>query len=279
MSLISDPPRTAAYPTPLDELLLGAETAARSGDWPAAARAWLEAALRHRADVGARLDDATVHLRALAEAGAVDAAGVLALLLVEHAGDPAAAAVVARAAAGRGDAVGQRAYGYLLVGGRGVAKDEAEGTAWLRRAAQQGDAVAMLNLVDAASEAEGDELLARAAALGLVPAGALLADRLSARDRDEEALRWLIWAAERGHTGAMAAAGDWFRDGFGTEPDPASAVRWYLTLLQHGDGDRLHDAIELVRETQLPAEQVRLAAALAGRPSAGESLLSVVYGR
>lgn len=278
MSLSSDPPQSVPFPTPLDELLLRADTAAQAGSWPAAALAWLEATNRGRTDVGARLDDATVHLRALTEAGVAGAAGVLALLLVEHAGDAAGAVVVARSAAEGGDALGQRVYGYLVSGGHGVPKDETEGHAWLLRAAQQGDAVAMLNLVGARSDAEGDELLARAAALGLVHAGARLADRLSERDQDEEALRWFVWAAERGHTGAMAAAGDWFRDGFGTPPDPQSALRWYITLLQYGDGDRLHDAIELVRATQLPADRVRAAAALAGRPSAGESLLSVVYG-
>lgn len=134
----------------------------------------------------------------------------------------------------------------------------------------------MVNLAGTVADAEGDALLARAAALGVEHAGALLGDRLSARDRDEEALRWYVWAAERGHLGAMRAAADWHRDGFGTEPDPAGAVRWYLTLLQHGDGDGVHEAIQVVRESRLPADQVRAAAALAGRPSAGEALLSVV---
>jgi hypothetical protein len=40
-------------------------------------------------------------------------------------------------------------------------------------------------------------LLTQAAESGIVDAAARLDDRLSAEDRDEEALTWYVWAAER----------------------------------------------------------------------------------
>lgn len=273
---ILTPPQHAPHPPTLDELLHRADAAARAGDWTAAARAWLEAGSRHGADVSTALEHAAVHLDGRTEAGDAAAAGVLALMLAEFIGDLSAAADYARVAAEGGDPLGQRIWGFLLSEGHGVEHDEEAGAAWTRRAADQGDAIALLNLVSFVPERDGDMLLALAAAMGVERAGARLGDRLAERDDDEDALRWYVWAAERGHTGAMRAAADWCRDGIGTRPDPAAAVRWYLTLLAHGDGDGVHEAMQVVREHDLTDAEVRAAAAAAGRPSAADSLLSVV---
>ncbi len=276
MDPILTPPQDAPHPPTLDALLRTADAAAQADDWPAAARAWLEAGGRYGADVAVALEQAAVRLDERAAAGDAAATGVLALMLVEYLGDLTAAASYARAAAEGGDPLGQRTWGFLLSEGQGVERDEDAGAAWTRRAADQGDPIALLNLVSSVPERDGDMLLALAAGLGVERAGARLGDRLSERDDDEDALRWYVWAAERGHTGAMRAAADWYRDGFGTRPDPVAAVRWYLTLLAHGDGDGVHEAMQVVREYNLSDAEVRAAAALAGRPSAAESLLSVV---
>jgi len=273
---ILTPPPHAPHPPTLDELTHRAESAAQAGDWVTAARDWLEAGGRYGADISAALEHAAQHLDGRAAAGDAAAAGVLAQVLVEHVGDLPAAAAYAQLAAEGGDALGQRAWGYLLSEGQGVPRDEAEGLRWTRRAADQGDPVALLDLAGSVPEREGDMLLVLAAGLGVERAGARVGDRLSERDQDEAALRWYVWAAERGHAGAMRAAADWYRDGFGTDPDPVTAVRWYLTLLTHGDGDGVHEAIKLVREHDLTDDEVRHAASLAGRPSAAESILSVV---
>ncbi|ASR55778.1 hypothetical protein CBP52_12495 [Cellulomonas sp. PSBB021] len=270
------PPQDAPHPPTLDELLRRADTAARAGHWTAAARAWLEAGGRHGADVSAGLEHAASHLDDRADAGDAAAAGVLALMVAEFIGDLPAAADYARVAAEGGDPLGQRIWGFLLCEGQGVERDEDAGTRWTRRAADQGDPIALLNLAGSVPQREGDMLLALAAGLGVERAGARLGDRLSERDQDEAALRWYVWAAERGHAGSMRAAADWYREGFGGRPDPTSAVRWYLTLLAHGDGDGVHEAIGVVREHGLSDGDVRAAAALAGRPSAADSLLSAV---
>ncbi|MFD7631843.1 hypothetical protein ACFV7Q_38565 [Streptomyces sp. NPDC059851] len=112
-----------------------------------------------------------------------------------------------------------------------------------------------------------------AAGDGLVDAGAVLADRLSGLDRDEEALVWYLWAAERGHVGAMNAAACWYRDGFGTAPDPVQAVRWFFIMLAHGNADGVHEAIQLAKTGVLDEDQIREAGRLAADPGAAEALI------
>lgn len=148
-----------------------------------------------------------------------------------------------------------------------------------RAAAEGGDAFGMFNLAQLIEDPdESLPLFESAAREGIVAAGAVLGDRLSALDRDEEALGWYVWAAERGHTGAMNAAACWYRDGFGTPPDPVQAVRWFFVMLAHGDGNGIHEAIQLAKAAALNEEQIREAGRLARDPGSAQALIDTVLG-
>ncbi|MFF9915932.1 tetratricopeptide repeat protein [Streptomyces sp. NPDC013457] len=225
---------------------------------------------------------AAVEIRALADAGSAEAAALLSGILLDYFDESALplAVTYARVSAESGNPAGQRTYGYMLVEGIGVEQDPVAAAELFRAAAKGGDIYAAFNLAQKTDDAgESLRLLERAAGQGLVEAGAILSDRLSTVDRDEEALSWYLWAAERGHTGAMYAAGCWYRDGFGTEPDPVQSVRWYFVMFDHGDGNGIHDAIQLAKAVAMTENQIREAGHLAGLPAAAESLISVVQGK
>ncbi|MFE2557173.1 tetratricopeptide repeat protein [Streptomyces sp. NPDC059352] len=255
--------------------------AAEAGDWVAAGHAFVRAAMEGSAEGAELATLVTVDLVPLADGGSAEAAALLSGIYLEYFDESALSDAVryARAAAGAGLPAGQRTYGYMLLEGIGVEEDRDRAAELFRAAADAGDAYACLNLAQLVDDPdESQRLLEAATRAGIDAAGALLADRLSALDRDEEALRWYLWAAERGHTGAMNAAACWYRDGFGTEPDPVQAVRWFLVMLAHGDGDGVHEAIDLAKSGALNAEQLREAGRLAGDPGTAEALISTVWG-
>ncbi|MEV1078331.1 hypothetical protein AB0I98_08765 [Streptomyces sp. NPDC050211] len=106
----------------------------------------------------------------------------------------------------------------------------------------------------------------------MTEAAAVLGDRLAAIDEDAEALSWYLHAARQGHTGSMVAAGCWYRDDLGTAPDPVQAVRWFLAMVDSGNGDGIHEAIQLVKQS-MTGEQIRTAGQLASRSSEAETLI------
>ena len=53
----------------------------------------------------------------------------------------------------------------------------------------------------------------------------------------------------------MYAAGCWYRDGFGTDPDPVQAMRWYLTMLVHDDCDGAPEVLEATSQTSRPRQR------------------------
>ncbi|MGW8949666.1 tetratricopeptide repeat protein [Streptomyces sp. NPDC055709] len=275
------PPADAPEPRPVPELLATAERAAAEGDWVAAGRAWVEAAMQasvEGADQASRV--AAPELKVLADAGSADAAALLSGILLDYYDEAALPMAVeyAKAAADAGRPAGQRTYGHMLATGQGVEKDEERAAELFRAAADAGDAYGLFNL---AATHDGDEklrLLARAAAHGISVAGCVLGDRLGAVDRDEEALAWYLWAAGRGETKAMYAAACWYRDGFGTAPDPVQAVRWFFTMFEHGDGDGIHDAIELAKQG-MTDEQIHEAGRLAGQAGSAQALIGTVTGK
>ncbi|MGV9688457.1 tetratricopeptide repeat protein [Streptomyces sp. NPDC003444] len=251
-------------------------TAAGAGDWVAAGHAFVRAAMEGSAEGAELAAGVTVELVPMADGGSAEAAALLAGIYLEYFDESALPMAVryARAAAEAGLPAGQRTYGHMLVAGLGVEEDRTRAVELFRAAAGGGDAYGMFNLAHLVDDPdESLRLLEAAAHEGIAAAGAVLADRLSALDRDEEALGWYVRAAERGHTGAMNAAACWYRDGFGTAPDPVRAVRWFLALLAHGDGDGAHEAIRLVRTGALTEEQIREAGRLAGDPGAAEALI------
>jgi uncharacterized protein len=52
-------------------------------------------------------------------------------------------------------------------------------------------------------------------------------------------------------------------------------MRWYFTMLDHGNGDGIHEAIELAK-SGVPDDQIREAARLAGREADGEVTIQTV---
>ncbi|MFE5406193.1 tetratricopeptide repeat protein [Streptomyces sp. NPDC056580] len=255
--------------------------AAEAGDWVAAGHAFVRAAMEGSAEDAELATRVTVELVPLADGGSAEAAALLAGIYLEYFNESAlpVAARYARAAAEAGLPAGQRTYGHMLVTGLGVEEDRERALELFQAAAEGGDTYGMFNLAQLVDDPdESLRLLKSAARGGIVTAGAVLADRLSALDRDEEALGWYVWAAERGHTGAMNAAACWYRDGFGTEPDPVQAVRWFLVMLAHGDGNGIHEAIQLVKAGVVNEEQIREAGRLAGDSGAAEALIGTVLG-
>jgi uncharacterized protein len=270
----------------VDEFLTTGRSAAAAGDWSAASRAWIEAAKLGSLD-GANLVSrvAAPHLKRSADAGDVEAQAALAGILMDYYDESALPGAVqyATRAAAAGNAHAQRTLGFMYARGLGVEQSAQRAAELFREASQRGDGYAAFNLaglhieggVPLADEEECLQLLKVAAQRGVVEAGAVLGDRLGALDRDEEALTWLLWAAERGFVDAMFAAACWYRDGIGTARDEVQAMRWYFTMLDHGNGDGVHEAIQLAKGG-MTDEQIRAAARLAGREAEGEVTIQVV---
>ncbi|MGW1728763.1 hypothetical protein ACWCQK_38600 [Streptomyces sp. NPDC002306] len=121
-------------------------------------------------------------------------------------------------------------------------------------------------------------LLRQAVKGGVTETAAVLGNRLAAIDEDVEAMSWYLYAAERGHTGSMFAAGCWYRDGLGTAPDSVQAVRWFLAMLDHSNGNGIHEAIQLVKRG-MTDEQIRAAGELARCPSEARTLIAMARER
>jgi TPR repeat protein len=269
----------------IDAYLSEGRAAAGSGRWLAAAEAWMEAAKLGSLD-GADLVSRTAapQVKRAADTGHVEAQAMLAGIVLDFYDASALPTAVdyATRAAGAGNAQAKRTLGFMYEQGLGVDKDLPRAVDLWRDASAHGDGYAAFNLAGLhaggiaplAGEQECLSLLALAAQRGVVEAGALLADRLAAADRDEEALAWILWAAERGFVDAMFAAGCWYRDGIGTRPDVVQAMRWFFTIFDHGSGDGVHEAIQLAKAGATD-QQIREAARLAGRPADGEITIQV----
>ncbi len=106
-------------------------------------------------------------------------------------------------------------------------------------------------------------------------AGVPVRDRLDAIECHEDGLSWSLWGAAAGNTSAMFTAACCYRDGVGSRRDRVQAVRWYLAMLAHGDGDGVHEAIEVVRQG-MTDEQILEAGRLAGQEAEARSLIQVV---
>lgn len=241
----------------------------------------MRAAVEGSAEGAEMATQVTVELVPLADGGSAEAAALLAGIYLEYVDESALPMAVryARAAAEAGLPAGQRTYGHILATGLGVEEDLARAAELFRAAGEGGVAYAAFNLTQLVDDPdESLRLFENAAREGIVVAGAVLADRLSALDRDEKALGWYVWAAERGHTGAMNAAACWCRDGIGTTPDLIQAVRWFFVMLARGDGDGIHEAIRLAKAGALDEEQIREAGRLARALGSAEALISTVLG-
>ena len=109
-----------------------------------------------------------------------------------------------------GDAVAQFSVGTLYDQGRGVPQDDAQATAWFRRAAEQGFAPAQFNLGNAYRHGRG------------VAAS------------DTQAVSWWRKAADQGVGGAQFNLGSAYLRGEGVPRDEDAARRWYERAVQAG---------------------------------------------
>ncbi|WP_143175440.1 tetratricopeptide repeat protein [Cryptosporangium aurantiacum] len=233
-------------------------------DDPVEATSWF---LRAAAAGDERADAELVRLApALVEPSAHDrtARTLLGVVHAFHLGDPVRGAELLTTSSAEGDPVATRTLGYLVQHGLGTPADADRAVALYRAAAEAGDALAAYNvgMLHGASPAAVPWLL-QAADAGIVPAYAPLGDRLGEQDRDEEALRWFVRGASAGDPGCMFAAACWYRDGFGGPVDRVQALRWYLAMLDAGNGNGIHEAHGLV--PHMSVDEIHEAGRLSGR--------------
>jgi len=96
-------------------------------------------------------------------------------------------------------------------------------------------------------------------------------ERLDAARSLPDSLSWSLWGAVNGNISAMYAAACGYRDASGTRRNRVQAVRWYLAMLSAGDGDGVHEAINLARH--MSQAQIREAGRLAGQEKHAVALL------
>ena len=118
-----------------------------------------------------------------------------------------------RKAAEQGDAVAQSNLGYAYANEQGVPQDYAQAVAWFRKAADQGNANAQSNLGLAYAKGQG------------VP------------QDYAQAVAWWRKAADQGNAGAQKHLGNVYRDGQGVPQDSAQAVAWFRKAADQGDAD------------------------------------------
>ncbi|MEE6259078.1 tetratricopeptide repeat protein [Plantactinospora sonchi] len=221
-----------------------------------AARAGVEGAERELGLLAPRLGEPARHDRR--------ARTMLGVIRAYHLGDPVGGVELLTASAEDGDPVAQRSLGYLVQHGIGTAQDGIRAAALYQAAAEAGDAFAAFNLgALSGRSAEAVHWLRLAAEAGVVEAYPRLGDRLSEQDLDEEALRWYLRGAEAGDRGSMFAAACWYRDGFGGPVDLVQALRWYLALLNVGNGDGIHEAHGIA--PSMTEDEIHEAGRLSGR--------------
>jgi len=179
-------------------------------------------------------------LRQGAEGGRVDSMSNYAILLRRR-GNPAAEAEAVRwyrRAAEAGEATAMMMLGWHYQNGRSVSQDTTQAIRWYRRAAELENAQGALRLAQLLAQGHGG------------PEGRA------------EAIRWYRLAAVAGDPTAMAELG--FRLGRAAEPDPEAAADWLLRARASGD-DRIPpfiaDNLDQLPEAALRALQQRLSEA------------------
>jgi TPR repeat protein len=100
---------------------------------------------------------------------------------------------------------------------------------------------------------------------------AVLGDQCAKKGLDGESLQWHVRAAKSSHVPAMLVEARCYRNGLGTAVDLVQAVRWLLAPLDRGNGDGIHEAIELA--SSMTIEQIREAGQLSGHSDEAELLI------
>ncbi|MGW1627603.1 tetratricopeptide repeat protein [Streptomyces sp. NPDC002172] len=264
---------------PVRELLERGDQAAEAGDLISAGNWYVHAKRRGSVEGRDKARDLQPRLEALADQGDLDAKVLLAGLLLERGEQLALAASLLETAADAAVIEGMREFGFVLAGGIGVAPNPGRANELYRAAAEAGDGYAAFNLAvnfyrghgTGKSFREFAKWLQVAGDLGIPEACAVLGDQCAKKGLDEDSLRWYLRAAKSSHVPAMLVAARRYRDGIGTPIDPVQAVRWFLTPLDRGNGDGIHDALELA--TSMTVEQIREAGRLSGHADEAELLM------
>ncbi|NEX73774.1 tetratricopeptide repeat protein [Aeromonas rivipollensis] len=145
-----------------------------------------------------------------------------------------------RKAAEQGDAVAQNNLGMRYVNGQGEVQDYKQAVAWFRKAAEQGDAVAQYNLGSMYDKGQG-----------------VVQDY-------QQAVAWYRKAAEQGDAGAQYNLGICFADGVGVAQDYMQAYAWLSAAAANGGDVDTVNARDMVAGWLTPAT-LRKGQALATR--------------
>ncbi|MEU5592591.1 tetratricopeptide repeat protein [Streptomyces sp. NPDC020298] len=264
---------------PVQELLARGDRAAEAGDFISAGNWYFHAKRRGSIDGLEKARGIQSQLESLAGQGVVDAKVLVAGLLLERGEQLPRAVALLEAAAGAAVAEGMRELGFVLAGGIGVTPDPDRANELYRAAAEVGDGYAAFNLAVNFYRGHGTgknfrefaKWLQVAGDLGIPEACAVLGDQCAKKGLDVESLQWYVRAARSSHVPAMFVAAQRYRDGLGTPIDPVQAVRWFLAPLDRGNGDGIHDAINLA--SSMTVEQIREAGRLSGHPDEAELLV------
>jgi TPR repeat protein len=247
----------------IQELLERGDQAANSGDFISAGNWYFHAKRRGSTEGRNRARGLQPRLEVLADRGDLDAKVLVAGLLMERGEQLPRAVSLLEAAAREAVVEGMRELGFVLAGGIGTAPDPSRANDLYRAAAEAGDGYAAFNLAVNYYRGHGAgknfrefaKWLQTAGELGIPEACAVLGDQCAKKGLDGESLQWYIRAARSSHVPAMLVAARCYRDGVGTAVDPVQAVRWLLAPLDRGNGDGVHDAIELAGS--MTVEQIR----------------------
>ncbi|CAL2060456.1 sel1 repeat family protein [Streptomyces sp. TR1341] len=268
---------------PVQELLKSGDQAAEAGDLISAGNWYFHAKRRGSVEGRDKARRLQPRLEVLAEQGDFDAKVLVAGLLLERGEQAPRAVALLESAAGAAVVEGVRELGFVLAAGIGVASDPVRANGLYRAAAEAGDGYAAFNLAVNFYRGHGTEKSFRefskwlqvAGDLGIPEACAVLGDQCAKKGLDGESLQWYVRAARSSHVPAMFVAAQRYRDGIGTVADPVQAVRWFLAPLDRGNGDGIHDAIELA--SSMTDEQIREAGRLSGHSDEAELLVRRRY--
>ncbi len=138
-----------------------------------------------------------------------------------------------------------------------------------RAAAEAGDGIAAYNVGVSEADAEASiAWLSRAADAG--------ATGWPARAGTLRPCGTTCWPPRAATSGACSRRPGRYRDGVGTPVDLVQSVRWYLAMLNHGDGDGLREAHQIV--DRMTDEQIVEAGRRADRDSDAWTLLALRHG-
>jgi TPR repeat protein len=178
--------------------------------------------------------------------------------------------------AAAGDMKSQVQIGLAYLTGDGVAKDDAEGVKWLRKAADQDNPVAERYLAEMyfkgrgvpADNTEAAKWLRMAAEQGDAQSqynlAVLYTQGLGVPRNKKEAATWMRKSAEQGLAAGQVGMGVLYENGDGVPPDPVEAVKWYQLAVEQNDATAMNNLALLLatsKNTHVrnPQEAVSLA--------------------